>query len=99
MLDVAHEAGLLKARGRQRTDSTHVLAAVRALNRLELLAETLRAALNAIAGVAPDWLRALAPPERHERYDRRAADRPPPQNKPPRDCPVAPGGAGGFFLS
>ena len=34
----------------------------RALNRLELLAETLRAALNAIAGVAPDWLRTLAPP-------------------------------------
>src|SRR3954468_7047570 len=62
MLDVAHEAGLIKARGRQRTDSTHVLAAVRALNRLELVAETLRAALNAIAGVAPDWLRALAPP-------------------------------------
>ena len=30
MLDVAQEAGLLKARGRQRTDSTHVLAAVRA---------------------------------------------------------------------
>src|SRR3954470_7466615 len=36
-----------------------------ALNRLELLAETLRAALNAIAGVAPDWLRTLAPPEWH----------------------------------
>jgi transposase len=61
MLDVAHEAGLIKARGRQRTDSTHVLAAVRALNRLELVAETLRAALNAIAGVAPDWLRARSP--------------------------------------
>ena len=28
------ERGLLKARGRQRTDSTHVLAAIRALNRL-----------------------------------------------------------------
>jgi transposase len=27
------EQGLLKARGKQRTDSTHVLAAVRALNR------------------------------------------------------------------
>jgi transposase len=43
MLDGAHEAGLLKARGRQRTDSTHVLAAVRALNRLALLAEYERA--------------------------------------------------------
>ncbi len=43
VLEAAREAGLLKARGRQRTDSTHVLAAVRELNRLELLAETARA--------------------------------------------------------
>src|SRR5215210_368334 len=74
MLDTAREAGLLKARGRQRTDSTHVLAAVRDLNRIELLAETLRAALNAIAVVAPAWLRALTPPEWHARYDRRIED-------------------------
>src|SRR3954447_7786179 len=98
MLDVAHEAGLLKARGRQRTDSTHVLAAVRALNRLELLAETLRAALNAIAGVAPDWLRALAPPEWHERYDRRVEDRRLPKTEPQRDAYVAQAGADGFLL-
>lgn len=32
--------GYLKARGQQRTDSTHVLAAVRQLNRLELVGET-----------------------------------------------------------
>ena len=38
--------GLLKARGRQRTDSTHVLAKVRALNRAECVVETLRHALN-----------------------------------------------------
>jgi transposase len=44
------------------------------LNRLERLAETLRAALNAIAAVAPDWLRSLAPPEWHGRYDRRIED-------------------------
>jgi hypothetical protein len=37
---------LLKARGRQRTDSTHVLASVRVLGRLELVGETLRAALR-----------------------------------------------------
>ena len=55
-------AGLLKARGRQRTDSTHVLAAIRVLNRLEGVGETLRQALNALATVAPDWLRPhLAP--------------------------------------
>ena len=98
MLDVAHEAGLLKARGRQRTDSTHVLAAVRALNRLELVAETLRAALNAIAGVAPDWLRALAPPGWHERYDRRVEDRRLPKTEPQRDAYVAQVGADGFLL-
>ena len=74
LLDAAREEGLLKPRGRSRTDSTHVLAAVRALNRLELLAETLRAALNVIAVVAPDWLREFAPPEWHERYDRRVED-------------------------
>src|ERR671929_1971518 len=55
VLDVCRELGVLKARGRQRTDATHVLAAVRTLNRLELVAETLRAALNATAAAAPDW--------------------------------------------
>jgi transposase len=55
-------AGLLRARGRQRTDSTHVLAALRVLNRLECVGETLRHALNALAAAAPDWLRPhLAP--------------------------------------
>jgi Transposase DDE domain len=36
--------------------STHVLAAVRAVNRLEFLAETLRAALEALSAAASDWL-------------------------------------------
>jgi transposase len=98
MLDVAHDAGLLKARGRQRTDSTHVLAAVRVLNRIELLAETLRAALNAIAVVAPAWLRTLAPPEWHERYDRRVEDMRLPKTEPKRDAYVAQVGADGFLL-
>jgi transposase len=48
--------GLLRAGGRQRTDATHVLAAVRVLNRLELVAEPLRAALNAVAAAEPAWL-------------------------------------------
>lgn len=67
----SRELGLLKRRGRQRTDSTHVLASVRTLNRLERVGETLRAALNELAAVAPDWLRALAPPEWYERYGER----------------------------
>src|SRR2546425_12022664 len=32
--------GLIKARGRQRTDATHVLASIRMLSRIELVAET-----------------------------------------------------------
>ena len=46
-------AGLLRAGGRQRTDSTHVLAAVRTLNRMEFAGETLRAALEALAAAPP----------------------------------------------
>jgi transposase len=65
------ELGLLKKRGRQRTDSTHVLAAVRVLNRLERVGETLRAALNALAVVAPAWRQALAPAEWYRRYGER----------------------------
>src|SRR5438128_5515039 len=71
LLDRVQVLGLLKRRGRQRTDSTHVLAAVRVLNRLERVGETLRAALNALAVVGPDWLRAQAPPEWYARYGRR----------------------------
>jgi transposase len=62
------EEGLIKAKGRQRTDSTHVLAAVRQLNRLELVGETLRAALNALAVAAPQWLMQQAEQEWFDRY-------------------------------
>ena len=68
LLRLCRERGLLKARGRQRTDSTHVLAAIRSLNRLECVGETMRHALNSLAVVAPDWLQELAPPSWYERY-------------------------------
>src|SRR4051794_37686896 len=51
---VAH--GLLGPGGRARTDSTHVICAVRDLNRLELAGESVRAAAEALAAAAPDWL-------------------------------------------
>ncbi len=68
------EAKLVKARGRQRTDSTHVLAALQALNRLECIGETLRHALNTLARVAPEWIGERAAPEWFERYGRRFAE-------------------------
>jgi transposase len=53
LLERLQMLGLLKQRGRQRMDSTHVLAAVRMLNRLEQVGKTLRAALYSLAVVAP----------------------------------------------
>jgi len=50
--------GLVKPRGKQRTDSTHVVGAVRDLNRLELAGESVRAAVEAVAAAAPGWFAA-----------------------------------------
>lgn len=74
MLIRLKEHGLLKARGQQRTDSTHVLAAIRTLNRLESVGETLRATLNDLATVAPDWLAGVAAPEWFDRYATRVEE-------------------------
>ena len=72
MLELLREKKLLKARGKQRTDSTHVLAAIRVMNRLEMVVETMRAALNQLATVAPEWLTQISKPEWFERYSFRA---------------------------
>jgi len=50
------EAGLVTAGGKQRTDSTHVVAAVAALNRLELAGQSVRAVLEALSAAHPGWL-------------------------------------------
>ena len=68
VLTLLREASLLKARGKQRTDSTHVLAAIRELHRIENVGETLRHALNVLAVDAPVWLRTHADPAWVERY-------------------------------
>jgi transposase len=78
--------GFLKARGQQRTDSTHVLAAIRVLSRLELVAETLRAALNELATVVPDWLQGLAPLAWYERYGKRIEDTRLPRSQATREA-------------
>lgn len=59
LLDALKTQGLVGAGGKARSDSTHVISAVRDLNRLELAGESVRAALEAVAVVAPDWLAAV----------------------------------------
>lgn len=68
LLDTLVAAGFLKARGRQRSDSTHVLANLRLLSRLTLVAETMRHALNDLADADPAWLAAHLDPAWAERY-------------------------------
>ncbi len=74
LLQVCRERSWLKERGKQRTDSTHVLAAIRTMNRLECAGETLRAALNSVAAIVPEWLRAQVPVEWYDRYGSRTED-------------------------
>lgn len=68
LLRMCEAKELLKKRGRQRSDSTHVLGAVREMNRLEMLGETLRYALNDVAELEPDWMRQHAKVDWYKRY-------------------------------
>jgi transposase len=74
LLDLAlarlKDAGLVRERTTQRTDSTHVLAAVRDLTRLELVTEAVRAALEELAGTAPHLLAGLVEEDWGRRYGR-----------------------------
>jgi transposase len=74
LLTWCRDRHLVKAGRRQRTDSTHILAAVRALNRIEVVGETMRHARNSLAVVVPEWLRAVSPPQWKDRDARRAED-------------------------
>jgi transposase len=85
ILAAAGETGLLKTAGRARTDSTHVQSAARQVCWLELVAETLRAALNEIARAAPDWLRGVAEPDWFRHYATRAEDTRFPKSRAKRD--------------
>ncbi|MEO3781768.1 hypothetical protein ABGB12_00430 [Actinocorallia sp. B10E7] len=69
LLDALKDKGLVKAGGKQRTDATHVVSAVRDLNRVELAGECVRAALEALASAAPGWVeQVLEVPGWAERY-------------------------------
>jgi transposase len=98
MLERFREAGHIKVRGRQRTDSTHVLAAVRNLNRLVLVGETMRHALNTLAVSAPDWLKAQIEPAWVQLYERRFDEYRLPKETPQREALAGQIGADGRQL-
>jgi len=64
--------GWIKARGTQRTDSTHVLAAIRTLHRLECVLEALHYALNQLSAADPTWVQQHVPLDWYMRYGLRA---------------------------
>ena len=90
--------GLLNGKHTQRTDSTHVIAAVRSLSLLELVGETMRYVLNDIARRAPDWLRAHMPPEWVPRYGYHFEAYRLPKAKDERDTLAVQIGSDGFAL-
>ena len=99
ILTCLKQRGLIKAGGRQRTDATHVLAAVRAINRVVCVGETMRAALNSLADIAPEWLRSFAPDEWYERYAHRIEEYRLPKGKEKRTALVETIGADGLLCS
>lgn len=71
LLECCEALGFLKGKRKQRTDSTHVLAAVRALSLLELVGETMRRVLDEAARLTPEWLQRHMKEEWVKRYERR----------------------------
>jgi transposase len=98
LLDLCKDLDLIKERGRQRTDATHVMASIRVMNRLELLGETLRAALNELASTAPEWVKEVAPAAWYESYARRIEDIRLPRGKEERQAYAEAVGTDGFTL-
>jgi transposase len=91
-------AGLVAAGMRQRTDSTHVLARIRDLNRLELAGESVRAAVEALAGAEPLWLAQVIDPSWQQAYGRRVIDLRLPEGRDARARLAAQYARDGYYL-
>ncbi|MBD3181414.1 hypothetical protein GF312_03920 [Candidatus Poribacteria bacterium] len=85
MLARFQELGLIKERGKQRTDSTHILSAVRIMSRMQSVGETLRSCLNVLAVSAPNWLSQVADSDWYDRYGKRIEEYHFPKEKSARE--------------
>jgi transposase len=68
------QEGLLRARGKMRTDATHVVALLNRLSQLELVRESLRVALRAIETQEGAWAEERIPEAFAETYSQRQND-------------------------
>jgi transposase len=98
ILSIAQARGLLQAGGHQRSDSTHILGAMRAMTRLETVTETLRHVLNVLAPLVPNWLRSQTTPDWVDRYGLRASEYRLPKGEAKRRLWAEQIGADGFTL-
>ena len=98
LLDLARQRGLVRAGGWQRTDSTHVLARIRDLNRLELAGESVRAALEALAEAAPAWLAGVIDASWQRVYGQRIDNWRLPESQAARDELAVQYGRDGYWL-
>lgn len=98
LLERLKDEGVLRERGQARTDSTRVLAAVGLLNRLELVGETMRHAVNSLAEIAPAWLRPRSDPAWVDRYGPRIAASRLPAKAGEREALLLQTGRDGFTL-
>lgn len=92
------EAGYIKKHGQQRTDLTMVLGAVRELNRLEMVGETMRHALDSLAVVAPEWILGHIQPAWVDRYGSQIQNYRLPTSQEKRDAFADQIGADGLVL-
>jgi transposase len=90
--------GWVKTRGTQRTDSMHVLAAIRALHRLECVLEAMHWALNQLSDVAPSWVQQHVPLEWYTRYGLRSDQTRLPKDASKREALARQIGADGYQL-
>jgi transposase len=97
-LTVCKARGWIKTRGTQRTDSTHVLAAIRTLHRLECVLEAMHWALNQLSDIAPDWVQQHVRQEWYPRYGLRSEQARLPKEASKREALARQVGVDGYQL-
>jgi transposase len=97
-LSTCKARGWIKARGTQRTDSTHVLAAVRTLHRVACVLEAMPAALTQRSAAEPAWVQPHVPLDCYPRDGLRSDQTRLPQDARTREAPARQVGADGDQL-